>query len=142
MNPNYIHAITLYNCLKAADNPDKKDSWYRHVLTDCYYKAEIVRTDTGTSAKQQNTYTVRIPESSLFKPYAEWVKLEDTDRKKYFTMHLDDIVIYGSCAEEISGASGQTAVQVMNRCKPDAFKVTAISNNTRAPHEKHYRLGG
>lgn len=142
MNPNYVHTITLYNCLKAADNPDKKDAWYRHVLTGCYYKAEIVRTDTGTSAKQQNTYTVRIPESSLFKPYVEWVQLKDADRKKYFTIHLDDIVIYEAQSDEINGASGQTSVQVMNRYKPDAFKVTAISNNSMAPKQKHYRLGG
>lgn len=142
MNPNYSHTITLYNCLKAADNPDKKDVWYRHVLTGCYYKAEIVRTDTGTNVKQQNTYTVRIHKSGLYKPYAEWVQLDDADRKRYFTLHLDDIVVYGAQSDEISGASGQTAVQVMNRYKPDAFKVTAVSDNTRVPYEHHYRLGG
>ena len=27
MNPNYNATITLYNCLRAKDNPGKKDVW-------------------------------------------------------------------------------------------------------------------
>lgn len=141
-NENYVHTITLYNCLKAADSPDKRDHWYRHVLSGCYYKAAINRVDTGVNAGMQNTYTVRIPEDSLYRPYHEWMKLDESSRQRYFTMHLDDIVIHGECEEEITELSGQTAVQVMNRYKPDAFKVTAVSDNTRALYAKHYRLGG
>lgn len=142
MNPNYRHTITLYNCLKAADSPDKKDHWYRKELGCCYYKAAITRVDSGASAGMQNTYTVRIPESDRYLPYADWAELPDSEREKYFTASLDDIVIAGVCGEEITGASGQAAAQVLQRHKPDAFKVTAVSDNTRAPLERHYRLGG
>lgn len=142
MNPNYTHTITLYNCLAAADSTDKKDHWYRYVLPGCYYKAAVTRVDGGTSAKMQNVYTVRIPEDKAFRPYREWCGLGDEERKECFTLRLDDIVVAGDCREEITSAGGQTAVQLMNRYKPDAFKVTAVSDNTAALSAKHYRLGG
>lgn len=142
MNPNYRHTITLYNCLKATDSPDRKDHWYRTVLNNCYYKAAVSRVDSGTSAGARNTYVVRIPKNPNYLPYAEWVKLSMEQRNRYFTMNLDDVIVYSDCKEEITGESGMTAVQLMKRKKPDAFKVTACSDNTRAPAEKHYRLGG
>lgn len=142
MNPNYTHTITLYNCLKSNDSKDKKDHWYRHVLTCCYYKASVTRTDSGSSAGMQNTYTVRIPESPQYKPYHVWAALSDEERRESFTMNLDDIAVHGECMEEITDESGHRAVQVMNRSKPDSFKVTAVSDNTAAMAAKHYRLGG
>lgn len=142
MNPNYRHTITLYNCLKAADSLDKKEHWYRRELEHCYFKSAITRVDSGTSAGMQNTYTVRIPASDQYLPYVDWAELSEAEREKYFTASLDDIVIAGICGDEITGSSGQTAVQVLKRHKPDAFKVTAVSDNTKAPLERHYRLGG
>lgn len=139
MNQNYIHTITLYNCLKAADNSERKDIWYRHVMTDCFYKAAIVQMNSGTSAGMNNTYTVRIPESERYRPYAEWMKLSDTNRKRFFTLRVDDIVVYGSCPESIGEIA---AAQLLVRYKPDAFRVTAVSDNTTFPIGKHYRLGG
>lgn len=141
-NANYTHTITLYNCLKATDSPDKKDHWYQYVLEGCYYKAAVTRMDSGTNAGMQNVYTVRIPSSADYRPYHEWASLTDEERRQQFTLSLDDIVIHGICLEEISNISGQTSVQVLKRYKPNAFKVTAVSDNTRAMFAKHYRLGG
>lgn len=142
MNPNYRHTITLYNCLKACDSPDRKDHWHRTVLTGCYYKAMISRTDSGTSAGVNNTYAVRIPADPRYLPYPSWAELSEEERNWYYTVNLDDVVVYGECLEEITGVSGQTAVQLLKRHKPDAFKVTACSDNTDFPVEKHIRLGG
>lgn len=142
MNPNYNHTITLYNCLKAADSPDRKDHWYRTELGQCYYKASVTRVDSGTSAGVRNTYVARIPEDPSYLPYAVWAALAEVQRSRHFTMNLDDLVIYGACSDEVTGESGGTAVQLLKRHKPDAFKVTACSDNTRSPMEKHYRLGG
>lgn len=141
-NANYVHTITLYNCLRAADSVDKKDQWYRHVLNDCYYKAAVMRAESGTSASQQNTYIARIPQSEQYRPYAVWTSLPEVEKGQCFTMNLDDIVVAGECSDEITGAAGQAAVQLLKRHKPDSFKVTAVSDNTKALYAKHYRLGG
>ena len=69
MNQNYKHTITVYNRIRAADSPDKKDHWYRTLLENCFWKA-AVNTVFGTEASVQNTYTVRIPEDDRYLPYA------------------------------------------------------------------------
>lgn len=142
MNPNYCHTITLYNCLKARDNPDKKDVWIRTVLYDCFYKASTMQVQNGTEAAMTNTYTVRIPESQAYLPYHRWKSLPAAARRGYFTVSENDIVIHGECFENITGEGGNTAPQLMQRYKPDAFKVTSFSDNTAHRMGKHYRLGG
>lgn len=137
MNPNYIFTITLYNCRKAADSPDKKEHWKRTVLQNCFWKSETAVTQSGTQAAKNNTYTVRIPENVEYHPYNEWKA-----SMIGFTLSNGDIIILGDCSEEITGESGQTAAQVLNRQKPNAFKITAVADNTAFPIGKHYRAGG
>lgn len=141
MNPNYRATITLYNCRKAADSPEKKETWKRTVLYNVFWKAETTVTQSGTQASKSNTYTVRIPQklpvNPEYHPYAEW-----KENMVGFTVSNGDIVILGECPAEITGISGQTAAQVLSRYKPDAFKVTASGDNTGFPMGKHYRLGG
>ena len=142
MNPNYIHTLTLYNCLKAVHNPFKKDIWQKRILRNCFYKAVTAHTENNAQAGVSNTYVVRIPESEFYLPYREWSKLQDEERKHFFTLSIGDIIIYGECEEEINSDPGQPAAQVMNRYKPDAFKITAVADNTRYLYAKHYRAGG
>lgn len=141
-NANYVHTITLYNCLHARDNPDKRDSWQRSVLHNCFYKTAIGRVEAGTTVSMASTYTVRIPESAQYLPYHEWCKRSEEERQNYFTVHVDDLVVYGECSEEITGKTHGTAVELLNKRKPEAFVIKAFSDNTSFPRSKHYRLGG
>ena len=125
MNPNYIYTITLYHKIPASEG--KKEHWTRSVFHDCFWKSVVNTGFNGTQASVQNTYVARIPEESCSEP---------------ISVLQGDIVILGECQEEITGTSGQTAAQVLNRNKPNAFKVTAFSDNTGFPVDKHYRLGG
>ena len=102
MNPNYIHTLTLYNCLKAVHNPFKKDIWQKRILHNCFYKAVTAHTENNAQAGVSNTYVVRIPESEFYLPYREWSKLQDEERKHFFTLSIGDIIIYGECEEEIN----------------------------------------
>lgn len=138
MNPNYTHTITLYSRIKAEDTKDRKERWIRTVLPSCFWKNKIVTEFSGTQASAANAYIVRIPENPNYRKYRDFIKAPEN----CFTVSQDDIVILGECAEEITGKPGQTAVQVLSRNKPDAFKVTAFSNNTSFPLARHYRLGG
>lgn len=121
MNPNYTHTITLYR-----KQPD--GSFLRSVLEDCFWKAGIAVTQSGTNAVQSNTYTVRIP--------------ADKCPEGLTVTQGSDFVVRGICLDEVSNTSGSRAAEVLNRYKPDAFKITAYSDNTNHPINKHYRLGG
>ncbi len=144
MNPNYNQTITLYNCLRAADNPkEKKDIWQKTVLKNCFYKSVIGRTESADKKlRMDNTYTVRIPVSDRYLAYHQWLRLSEEERRDYFTCSQKDVVIQGECEAEITGISPDTAAQVLSRYKPDAFVVTAFSDNTAHKMAKHYRLGG
>lgn len=137
MNPNYVHTITLYNRIKAADTADKKEKWIRTVIPNCSYKAQM-NTNLSTQATVSNTYTVRIAQDKRYLPYIEFAQ----NPTGHFTASMDDIVVLGDCQEEITGVDGHTATQLLNRHKPNAFKVTAFSDNTAFRIGKHYRLGG
>lgn len=138
MNPNYVHTITLYNRIQAMDTVDKKEHWIKTVLHNCFYKSQVNTGFNGTQSSVSNTYIVRIPEDDRYLPYAEFIQSPNG----HFTVSPDDIVVYGMCNDEITGESGQMAAQILNRHKPEAFKVTAFSNNTAFQLAKHYRLGG
>ena len=143
MNPNYIHTITVFNCLKPAGNPTSmKDTWQKTVLHDCYYKNVMGRVDSEKTSKMQNVYTARIPKSASYLPYHEWAQKPEAARASYFTFSLGDIVIKGECDDLITGTSPNTATELLQRYKPDAFLVTAFSDNTSHQMSKHYRVGG
>lgn len=144
MNPNYNQTITLYNCLRAADNPkEKKDTWQKTVMGNCFYKSVIGRTEyADKNPRMDNTYTVRIPVSDRYLPYHQWIRLPEEERSGYFTCSQKDIVVRGECGADITGVSPDTAAQVLSRYKPEAFVVTAFADNTSHKMAKHYRLGG
>lgn len=125
MNPNFVHTITLYHRMPADE--DNKEHWVKLVFRNCFWKAVVNTGFNETNVNVQNTYVARIPKESC---------------KETLSILQGDIVILGECSEEITGISGQTAAQVLNRHKPNAFKVTAFSDNTSFPLGKHYRLGG
>lgn len=142
MNPNYKHTITIYNCLKGEDSATKKDVWYRTVLRNCFYKNVVGQTENGDSLKMSNAYTVRIPVSDKYLTYREWSQKSEGERSEYFTCQLGDIIVKGECPDMIAGKAPDTAAQVLQRNKPEAFLVTAFSDNTNSLYGKHYRAGG
>lgn len=138
MNQNYVHTITLYNRIRAADRPDRKEYWRRTVLRNCFWKATTNTSFGDKEANVSNTYVVRIPKSERYVPYHVFVKSPDG----HFTVSQGDIVVHGECNDEITGVAGKTAAQFVERYRPEAFRVTAFSDNTAFPVDKHYRLGG
>lgn len=121
MNPNYVHTITVYR-----RQPD--GTYIRNVIEECSWKAGTAVVQRGTEASVQNTYTVRIPVDKAPEGFAVTLN--------------NDMVILGECLEDVSSAAGFRAAEILNRNKPDAFKVTAFADNTAHLMDKHYRLGG
>ena len=119
MNPNYVNTITVYR--------NQNGAWSRTVLHNCFWKAKVETVQDGTNAKQVNTYTARIPLS---------------EAEPGFSASVNDLVILGEVTDGITGKSPYTATEVMQKYKPNAFKITAFADNTSHLMDKHYRLGG
>ena len=142
MNPNYNQTITIYNCVKAKDSGEKENTWHRSTVNKCFFKCVMGRTNGDKTASMASVYTARIAQSPQYLPYREYTKLSKEERAGYFTFNIGDIVVKGDCQEEIIGKTPNTASELLNRWKPEAFEVTAFSDNTSHMCEKHYRVGG
>lgn len=119
MNPNYVDTITIFR---------KQDgAWVKNVLHNCFWKSKIESVQNGTEVNKVNTYTVRIP-------------LEVAGEG--FKVSTGDVAALGECQDEITMKSPNTASEVLNRNKPEAFAVTAYADNTSHLMDKHYRFGG
>ena len=141
MNPNYVDTITIWNCLKGADNPaGTGDVWYKRVLTGCFFKVVTSQVNSGLNSNMAGAYVCRIPSSLLYVPYVQWVAKAANVRANFFTARNDDIVVLGSSADTITNVSPNTSAQILAKNKPTAFKVTVVSDN--AGIDPHYRLGG
>mgnify|MGYP003295113043 CR=1 FL=1 len=119
MNPNYVDTITVFR---------KQDgAWVKTVLHNCFWKSKIENVQNGTEVNKVNTYTVRIPLQSA---------------GKGFVIRNGDVAVLGECLDKITMKSPDTATEVLQRNKPNAFVVTAYTDNTSHLMDKHYRLGG
>lgn len=119
LNPNYVHTITIYH--------NDSGIWKRTVYRNCFWKSETNIIQNGTDATKMSTYTVRIP-------------LEVAGAG--FLASPGDIVIHNECMDEIADKSPNTVAQVLQKHKPEAFRVKTYSDNTSHQMAKHYRLGG
>lgn len=122
MNPNYNQTITVYSKSKDSQN---REVWTRQVIRGCFFKAATGTVQSGNTLKAQNVYVARIPAAS-----------------GQVLLHEGDIVVRGEIPDEVTGKSPNTAVEVLKRYQPDAFRVNSFSDNTNFPIDKHYRAGG
>lgn len=122
MNPNYNQTITVYSKSKDDQN---REIWTRQVFKDCFFKAVTGTVQSGNTLNAQNVYVARIPDDS-----------------GAVLLHEGDLVLKGEISDEITGKSPDTAVEVLKRYQPNAFRVTSFSDNTGFPVDKHYRAGG
>ena len=72
--------------------------------------------------------------------YREFAKTKGAGNS--FTLNPGDIVVKDACMEEITGKMPNTASELLARQKPEAFQITAFSDNTSHLRGKHYRVGG
>lgn len=143
MNPNYNRTITIYNRIPARDTVSKRDEWHKKVLYGCSWRCTTADTQMKDQQSMMNrsaeeTYTVRIPMNPDFRKYVEWKDNPESS----FTISKSDVIILGECHEEITGVSPNTAAEILQRYKPDAFLIKSFADNTSHLVGKHYKVGG
>lgn len=110
-NPNYKMTLTHYHKGK------------RSVYKNCFFKCGTALVVSETQAKHVNSYIARISQ-------VEGLEAE-----------VGDLIVLGEVEDEITGEKGHTLTEVMNRYKPNSFRVTSVSDNTSFP-APHWKLGG
>lgn len=136
--------ITLYN--KYTDPITKVVSWFRHVLTGCFWDNTGTMFIAGDVKVLTNDVICRIPENTLYKPKDEWKALPNDKLGNFFTLGQGDILIRGSVSDIVSEeTSGHRSNDLIAKYKDtqDCIVVKRYSDNTGAgrcmPH--YYAVG-
>lgn len=91
--------ITLYN--RYEDEITGLIKWYRHILTDCFYKVTNNTVNVGGVQLQTDENIIRIPQQTKFLLPYKWVQLPNDEMQKYLTLQSGDLIFLGEISDEI-----------------------------------------
>lgn len=135
--PTFTHTITILNKLRAVNSPTKLDAWYKTVLHNTAYTSQGVRSVSGTTVNIGQAVLSRIPKSSNYKPYEQWL----VDPSQGFTISVGDIIIKGEITE--TQLAPENIYKILQKYKPGAFTISVFSDNTGVSGlAEHYRVEG
>lgn len=120
INPNFNQTITLYH---RSVNTDKKESWQRSTIDNCFFWHKSGTAYSGTSADPSYEYICRIP-------------FDDSIEIK-----RGDVIVLGISNLEIDGTAGRRVTDLTR--DDSAFKVQALSDNAGTTFlARHYKAVG
>lgn len=124
--------ITLYN--RYEDPVTQLVTWYRTVLSDCFWKTNIMTVYDSSSAIRSYTNSIicRIPKNDdYYSPY-EWKRFDAMTRSNSFTLQNGDIVINGEVDDEINEyVKGQRSSDLVEHYKDlGVIRIETIADNS------------
>lgn len=136
--------ITLYN--KFIDPTTKKTKWFRHVITDCFYKHTVEKLTVGKTTIDTDSTICRIRVSDNFIDKKSWVELSDTEKLEKFTLGAGDIIVADETDFEIDEyTQGQRSSDLIKANKewPGCFTIESININVGGGRgNEHYHVRG
>lgn len=136
--------ITVYN--KYTDPQTQVVTWFRKVLTDCFWKYERDKLMVGQTVLETNRTICRIPQNSQFLERYQWEQQPNDMMGNYFTLSQGDIIVKGEVTEEINEyAKGHRSSEFIAKykAKQGCIEIEAVSINTKkGTNDKHYLVSG
>ena len=136
--------ITVYN--KYEDPQTQVVRWFRHVLTNCFWKYSGDKVVIGNTVLESNAITCRIPKSDKYKPKHEWVTIPNDKMGNYFTLGVGDLIFKGKVEDTIDEyTSGHRANDVTAKYKElqGCIEIQyVIDNTTGGRGQEHYHVRG
>ena len=136
--------ITLYN--KYIEPGTKRVKWFRHVLTDCFYKHTVEKITVGKTTIDANVSVCRIRVSDDFIDKKSWMAMSDDEKALYFTLSGGDIIVADEIDFEIDEYTpGQRSSDLIkdNKEWPGCFTVEVVNINVGGGRgNEHYHVKG
>lgn len=136
--------ITIYN--KFEDPQTNLITWFRTVLTDCFWKNISEKVTVGEIMLDTNSIICRIPKNDAYRDKSEWVKIPNDEMGNYFTIGIGDIIIKGDVEDEINEyVSGKRSTDLLGKYKKygECLVIENCANNTGPGRgNEHYRAKG
>ena len=136
--------ITIYN--KYTDPQSNMVSWYRAVVTDCFWKLSGSEVRVGDTVLDSKAIVCRIPKDIRFLEKQDWITLTAENKATHFTLSQGDIIVKGECTfviDEYTKGSRSTDLLGQYREYQACLEVTEYSNNTGVGrNNEHYLARG
>lgn len=136
--------VTIYN--KFIDAQTNLVTWYRHVITDCFWQLSGQTVQIGEVTLDSKSVVCRIPKDDRFLEKQDWIKIPNDQMENYFTIGQGDIIVKGICEEEIDEyTKGHRSTDLLGRYRnyQACMEISEYSNNTgRGRNNEHYLTRG
>ena len=149
--PWWDKTITIYN--KLIDPTTQRVSWYKYTVENCFWKAvnEVYTvggshdSHSGISLETKNIIC-RIPQNESYVDKRIWEGLKEEERKDYFTLGNEDIIVLGEVADTIDEyAEGKRSTDLLTKYKKydECLEIdTYVINTYTGVGLPHYRVVG
>ena len=136
--------VTIYN--KYIDSQTQLVSWFRNVVTDCFWKLDGTTVRVGDVVLDSKSILCRIPKDEKFLEKQDWVALPNDEMGDYFTLSQGDIIIKGECTDEIDEyTAGHRSTDLMGKYRDfqACMEISEFSINTGpGRNNEHYLTRG
>lgn len=101
--------ITIY--CKYIDPETDVTTWYRYVVTDCFWKYTGERTMVDSVELSTSSVICRIPESEKYLSKYLWYSLSDDEKNTKFTIGREDIIIPGIVTDTVHEYNSELGIK-------------------------------
>ena len=123
--------VTIFN--KYEDSTSHKTTWFKTVVTGCFWKFAGNRVTIDSSTIETKNIICRIPKNSKYLTKLDWSVLTEDELTNFFTLGVGDIVICGEVADVIDEyTAGQRSSDILKKYKQSqqCMTIEAVSDNT------------
>lgn len=117
----YNQKITILNKLKRADSGQNVDVWYKTVIEDAAWYAQVARTVSNGNVLMGSYIRCLIPYHEEYLNYYDWKQSDAQDG--HYTMSSGDYIVLGEVTESITPGN---VVQVMTKYEPNVCLVKHV----------------
>ena len=123
MTELFNQKVTIYNDIPSDGvNPRRFD---RFVLTDCNISKGVLQNSDGTIEKVVNAIAITTKDTEHYKPSLEYRYLPIDEKEKYYTVQVNDVVIFGEVDDVVT--TPQEFQVLQKKYKNNGFSVTAVN---------------
>lgn len=139
--PNYWNkTITVFN--KYEDEQTGLITWYKHILTNCFWKETNNEITVGNVRLQSNGHIIRITQNPLYASPKDWQSLTNDKKAEKFTLQTGDILYKGETDFVIDEMiAGQRSSDFLAKNEYNICTIKAVNENTDLPNGHYYIRG-
>lgn len=138
--------VTIYN--RYEDPQTKVVSWFRNVVTGCFWKYQHDKVTVGQTVLESNKTVCRVRKDARFLEPDEYRETPNDLKELHFTFAKGDILIKGEVADEIDEYTrGHYSTDLIKKYKAlqGCIEIDHVSINAgggRAGMSEHYLVEG